>query len=56
MSPGPGSSISAVNNDIAEFVRMAQEEGLDVILRPGPYICGEWEAGDSRHGSLPMAA
>jgi beta-galactosidase len=33
------------NNDVAAFVRMAQEEGLDVILRPGPYICAEWDAG-----------
>jgi beta-galactosidase len=33
------------NNDIAAFVRMAQDEGLNVIVRPGPYICGEWEAG-----------
>jgi beta-galactosidase len=33
------------NNDIAAFVRMAQDEGLNVILRPGPYVCAEWEAG-----------
>ena len=33
------------NNDIAAFVRMAQDEGLNVIVRPGPYICAEWEAG-----------
>jgi len=32
-------------NDVAAFVRMAQEEGLNVILRPGPYVCAEWEAG-----------
>jgi len=32
-------------NDVAEFVREAQEEGLYVILRPGPYICAEWEFG-----------
>ncbi|HEV7137658.1 MAG TPA: beta-galactosidase family protein, partial [Steroidobacteraceae bacterium] len=31
--------------DVAAFVRMAQEEGLNVILRPGPYVCAEWEAG-----------
>lgn len=31
--------------DIAAFIRMAQEEGLNVILRPGPYVCAEWEAG-----------
>lgn len=33
------------NNDIAAFVRMAQEEGLWVVLRPSPYICAEWEFG-----------
>lgn len=33
------------NNDIAAFVRMAQEEGLWVVLRPSPYVCAEWEFG-----------
>jgi len=33
------------NNDIAAFVRTAQEEGLWVVLRPSPYICAEWEFG-----------
>jgi len=33
------------NLDIAEFVREAKEEGLFVIVRPGPYICTEWEFG-----------
>ena len=32
-------------NDVVAFVRMAQAEGLNVILRPGPYVCAEWEAG-----------
>ncbi|MGW1179522.1 glycoside hydrolase family 35 protein [Kitasatospora sp. NPDC002543] len=31
--------------DVARFSRIAQEQGLDVILRPGPYICAEWEFG-----------
>ena len=31
--------------DIAEFVRIAQELGLFVIVRPGPFICAEWEGG-----------
>lgn len=31
--------------DVAEFCRMAQEEGLWVLLRPGPYSCAEWEMG-----------
>ena len=32
-------------NDIATFFRTAQEEGLYVVLRPGPYICGERDWG-----------
>ena len=31
--------------DAAAFCRIAQEEGLWVILRPGPYACAEWEMG-----------
>jgi beta-galactosidase len=33
------------NNDVAEFVKIAQQEGLWVILRPSPYVCAEWEFG-----------
>ena len=33
------------NRNIAEFVKTAQEVGLFVILRPGPYACAEWEFG-----------
>lgn len=33
------------NRNIREFLKTAQEEGLMVILRPGPYGCGEWEFG-----------
>jgi len=31
--------------DVTRFVRMAEELGLYVILRPSPYICAEWEFG-----------
>lgn len=31
--------------DLPEFLREAQEEGLWVILRPGPYACAEWDFG-----------
>lgn len=31
--------------DAVKFCRIAQEEGLWVILRPGPYSCAEWEGG-----------
>jgi beta-galactosidase len=33
------------NLDIAEYVRNAQTEGLYVLLRPGPYVCTEWDFG-----------
>ncbi|KAI1500859.1 family 35 glycoside hydrolase [Biscogniauxia marginata] len=33
------------SNDITKYFRIAQEEGLNVVLRPGPYICGEREWG-----------
>ena len=32
-------------HNIRKFIQTAQEEGLMVILRPGPYSCGEWEYG-----------
>ena len=32
-------------NDVAEFCRLAQKNGLYVIVRPGPYVCAEWEMG-----------
>jgi beta-galactosidase len=28
-----------------EFIKTAQEVGLYVIIRPGPYVCAEWEFG-----------
>ena len=31
--------------DIEHFLDIAQELGLNVLLRPGPYICGEWDFG-----------
>lgn len=31
--------------DIVKFINVAKEEDLFVILRPGPYICAEWEFG-----------
>jgi beta-galactosidase len=43
--PRPGSYDFSGNNDVAEFVREAQQEGLYVNLRPGPYSCAEWDFG-----------
>jgi len=33
------------NLDIESYVTLCEELGLNVILRPGPYICAEWEFG-----------
>lgn len=35
----------SAGNDVAAFIQCAQSEGLDVILRPGPYVCAEWDFG-----------
>ncbi|CAH1790222.1 unnamed protein product [Owenia fusiformis] len=31
--------------DVRKFIQIAQEVGLLVLFRPGPYICGEWDFG-----------
>jgi beta-galactosidase len=41
----PGQYDFSGQRDIAAFVRAAEEEGLFVILRPGPYVCAEWDLG-----------
>lgn len=33
------------NHNIAEFIRICKEEGMWVLLRPGPYVCAEWDFG-----------
>jgi beta-galactosidase len=43
--PRPGVYDFAGQNDVAEYIREAQKEGLNVILRPGPYVCAEWDLG-----------
>ncbi|RDW72239.1 beta-galactosidase-2 [Coleophoma crateriformis] len=46
LEPEPGMWLtSEPQNDVAAWFKIAQEEGLNVILRPGPYICGEHEWG-----------
>ena len=41
----PGTYDFSGDRDLAAFIRMAQEEDLYVILRPGPYACAEWDLG-----------
>ena len=43
--PEPGKYDFTGNQDIAEFVKIAKEESLWVIMRPSPYACAEWEFG-----------
>lgn len=33
------------NHNLAEFLRIVQEEEMWLIVRPGPYVCAEWEFG-----------
>ncbi|KAJ0051022.1 hypothetical protein NL108_012185, partial [Boleophthalmus pectinirostris] len=41
----PGLYDFSGDRDLLAFLKLAQEIGLLVILRPGPYICAEWEMG-----------
>ncbi len=43
--PQPGVYDFSSQNDVSEYIREAQAAGLNVILRPGPYVCAEWELG-----------
>ncbi|MDR2683465.1 MAG: beta-galactosidase [Dysgonamonadaceae bacterium] len=43
--PQPGQWDFTGDRNLAEYIRIAGEEGLMVILRPGPYVCAEWEFG-----------
>ena len=43
--PAPGETTFEGFADLGRFLDIAAEEGLDSIVRPGPYICAEWENG-----------
>ena len=36
---------STANRDVARFIRLVQEEGMWLLLRPGPYVSAEWDFG-----------
>src|SRR5690242_11986155 len=36
---------SSTNHNIAEFIKICKEENMWVLLRPGPYVCAEWDFG-----------
>lgn len=42
---GSGGSDMEEFLNVTEFLKIAQEEDLLAIVRPGPYICTEWEFG-----------
>jgi beta-galactosidase len=44
-APGPGAADFGGWRDLPRFVSLAAAAGLDVIVRPGPYICAEWDFG-----------
>ncbi len=33
------------NHNLAQFIKTVQDEDMWLILRPGPYVCAEWELG-----------
>ncbi|XP_062071771.1 beta-galactosidase isoform X1 [Lepus europaeus] len=41
----PGQYQFSGDHDVVQFLQLAHELGLLVILRPGPYICAEWDMG-----------
>lgn len=46
-------------NDVAAFIELARDHGLDVLLRPGPYVCAEWDLGGLpswllKDGAIPL--
>lgn len=43
--PQPGVYDFTGQKDLAAFCRLCQDNGMYVILRPGPYVCAEWEMG-----------
>ncbi|HYP73913.1 MAG TPA: beta-galactosidase family protein, partial [Microbacterium sp.] len=44
-SPEPGVFDTTGRLDLARFLREVQEEGMHAIVRPGPYICAEFDGG-----------
>ncbi|MFC8765680.1 beta-galactosidase [Streptomyces sp. NPDC057193] len=43
--PRPDRFVMDGGLDLPHFLDLAAAEGLHVLLRPGPYICAEWEGG-----------
>jgi len=45
VEPKPGEWNFTGNNNLRKFLLLAKKNGLFVLLRPGPYVCGEWDFG-----------
>ena len=43
--PEPGKFDFSGQNDLREFIKLCAKNDMKVILRPGPYVCAEWEMG-----------
>jgi beta-galactosidase GanA len=43
--PVPGVFDFEEQHDLVAYLRLVQEVGMHVLLRPGPYICAEWDLG-----------
>lgn len=43
--PSEGEFNFSEGRDIRKFIQLCQENDMKVILRPGPYVCAEWEMG-----------
>ncbi len=41
----PGQYDFSGQRDIVEFVKLVQKNGMYCIVRPGPYVCAEWDMG-----------
>lgn len=43
--PEPGAFLADGALDLARFLDLVGAEGMHAIVRPGPYICAEWDGG-----------
>lgn len=44
-SPRPGVFETEAGLDLGRFLDLVAEQGMNAIVRPGPYICAEWDNG-----------
>lgn len=46
LEPEPGKfDLTTDRNDFSHFIELCAQEGMWVFLRPGPYVCAEWDFG-----------